>query len=232
VLAIEDQLPLVRTIRQAVASEGFLADVCHDSEGAQVLVMTRPYDLILLSLQLPSNQGFTLLRNLRRSGVSAPILVTIDSGSVVERVRCLDLGADGYMARPIDAMELAARIRAMVRRSSQNYENTIRVHDLEIDIVSRLVRRAGHAIRLTRREYALLQFLARHRGKVCSRAMIWQHLYDDQTVCKSNVVDVFIRFLRAKIDRDFSLPLILTRWGEGYLLRDEMALTMGEPEAS
>jgi DNA-binding response OmpR family regulator len=175
---------------------------------------------------LPNDQGLLLLRRLRRSGVQAPILAVIGNGSVRERVRCLDLGADGYLTRPLHAGELAARVRASVRRTDKDYDGVIRIHDLEIDTVARLVCRGGQLIRLTRREYELLHFLARHRGKVCSRATIWQHLYQEQPACTSNVVDVFIRFLRGKIDRGFDVPLIATCWGKGYLLRDEAMVAM------
>src|SRR5262249_10384195 len=160
----------------------------------------RSYDLVLLSMLLADSHGPLLLRRMRRGGVTTPILALLGTGSIPERVRCLDLGADGYLTRPIHADELAARARAMVRRSGQTWDTIIRVHDLEIDTGARAVWRAGRFIRLTRREYELLHLLAQHRGEVCSRAMIWQQLYDGQTVCTSNVVDVFIRFLRGKID--------------------------------
>jgi DNA-binding response OmpR family regulator len=232
VLVIDDQLPLVRTIRQALAPEGFTVDACYDSEEAFTRATTRPYDLILLSLLLPNDQGLLLLRRLRRSGVASAILALIGSGSVHERVRCLDVGADGYLTRPIHAAELVARARASVRRSGKEYDNLIRVFDLEIDTAARIVWRAGQFIHLTRREYDLLCFLARHRGQVCSRALICQHLYEEEAACKSNVVDVYIRFLRGKIDRGFDIPLITTCWGKGYMLRSDAVLALREPEAS
>jgi DNA-binding response OmpR family regulator len=125
------------------------------------------------------------------------------------------------MTKPFQLEELLARLRALIRRGHQIKDPVLRVHDLEIDTSARTVKRGGQAIHLTPREYALLQFLAYHRGKVVSRSMIWEHLYDEHDENTSNVVDVYIRYLRNKIDKGFNPPLILTRWGEGYLLRGE-----------
>lgn len=223
VLVVEDQLTSIQKIRQMLAPEGFEIDACETVTEAESHALVRSYDLILLSVALPEDQGFTLLHHLRRSGLATPILAMSDSGTVADRVRCLDMGADGYVAHAIHGSELVARIRALVRRHLPDAETVIRIHDLEIDTVDNVVRRAGQSIRLTRREYALLLLLARNRGKVCTRAMIWQHLYDPQTTSTSNVVDAFIRLLRVKIDRGFGKRLIVTRWGEGYMLRDEQA---------
>src|SRR5205823_1280190 len=213
-----------------LVAEGFAVDLSPSAGDAESKTRNLTYDLILLSLLLPGESGYQLLRDLRRGGVASPILAMIGNGSIPERVRCLDLGADGYIARPIHLLELTARVRAMLRRAHHVFEPVIRIYDLEIDTTTRIVRRAGQEIRLTRREYALLQFLAMNRGKVCSRALISEHLYDPDQECTSNVVDVFIRFLRGKIDKGFGFPLILTRWGQGYLLRDEApAAAKNEP---
>ncbi|MFQ3594007.1 MAG: response regulator transcription factor, partial [Gemmataceae bacterium] len=130
-------------------------------------------------------------------------------------------GADDYMTKPYQLSELLARLRALIRREHQIKDPVIRIYDLEIDTASRMVKRAGQSISLTPREYALLEFLAFHRGKVVTRRMIWDHLYDEQDESTSNVVDVYIRYLRNKIDKNFEPPLILTRWGEGYMMRGE-----------
>jgi len=220
-LVVEDQSTLAKTFRHTLVAEGFGVDVSPTAADAEHKTQNLTYDLILLSLLLPGESGYKLLRELRRGGVASPILAMIGNGSIPERVRCLDLGADGYISRPIHLMELTARVRAMLRRTHQVYEPILRIFDLEIDTTTRMVKRAGKEIRLTRREYTLLQFLAMNRGKVCSRALISEHLYDPEEECTSNVVDVFIRFLRGKIDKGFGFPLILTRWGQGYVLRDE-----------
>jgi DNA-binding response OmpR family regulator len=139
--------------------------------------------------------------------------------AVHDKVVGLDFGADDYLTKPFQLEELMARLRALLRRSHQVKDPMLRVFDLEIDTAARTVKRAGQTIHLTPREFALLQFLAFHRGKVVTRTMIWEHLYDEYDENTSNVVDVYIRYLRTKIDKGFDPPLILTRWGEGYMLR-------------
>jgi DNA-binding response OmpR family regulator len=172
---------------------------------------------------LPKVDGLTLLKEWRRSGMSSHVLVLTAKNSIEDKVHGLDLGADDYLTKPFQLQELLARLRALIRRGHQVKDPLLRVYDLEIDTAARTVKRAGHPIHLTPREYALLQFLAFHRGRVVSRSMIWEHLYDEHDENTSNVVDVYIRYLRTKIDKGFDPPLILTRWGEGYLLRAEDA---------
>ncbi len=170
---------------------------------------------------LPKKDGLTLLREWRSSGLSAHVLVLTAKGMLEDKVRGLDIGADDYLAKPFELEELLARLRALIRRTHQVKDPILRIRDLEIDTGARSVKRAGQTIHLTPREYALLQFLAYHRGKVVSRTMIWEHLYDEYDENTSNVVDVYIRYLRNKIDKGFDPPLIVTRWGEGYQLLGE-----------
>jgi DNA-binding response OmpR family regulator len=221
VLVVENQRPVLNLLRRALEEEGFEVDTTQDGEEAGYQVHTVSYDLVILSLTLPGDQAFALLRAWRRGGLKSPVLTLSAMGTVAERVHALDLGADDYLGRPFRIPELAAHVRALVRRAHRIPDPVLRVHDLEIDTNARTVKRAGRVIRLTRREYALLQFLAFHRGKVVTRSMIWEHLYNDQDENTSNVVDVYIRYLRNKMDRGFDMPLILTRWGEGYMLRGE-----------
>jgi DNA-binding response OmpR family regulator len=220
-LLVENQRPLLAALRRCLEEEGFQVDSASDSEEADYKARAVRYDAVVLSLLLPAEQGFTLLRLWRHAGLSRPILALSAAGSLAERIHCLESGADDYLCRPFQLMEFLARVRALLRRAHRVSDPVLRVRDLEIDTSTRTVKRAGRPIRLTRREYALLQFLAFHRGKVVSRSMIWEHLYNEQDETTSNVVDVYVRYLRAKIDRGFDTPLILTRWGQGYLLRGD-----------
>jgi DNA-binding response OmpR family regulator len=201
--------------------EGFAVDVAYDGEEGAYKAQTADYDVIVLDLMLPKEDGLSLLQRWRRAGLQSHVLVLTARGAIEDKVRGLDLGADDYLTKPFELTELLARMRALVRRGHQVKDPVLRVHDLEIDTASRTVKRAGKAIHLTPREYALLEFLAFHRGKVVTRSMIWEHLYDEHDENTSNVVDVYIRYLRNKIDKEFDSPLILTRWGEGYMLRGE-----------
>jgi DNA-binding response OmpR family regulator len=220
-LLIEDHKPLVRALKQGLEEEGFAVDTAYDGEEGSYKAQTAEYDVIVLDLMLPKQDGLSLLASWRRAGLKTHVLVLTARSSIDDKVRGLDQGADDYLTKPFQLEELLARIRALVRRGHQVKDPVLRIHDLEIDTASRTVKRGGQQIHLTPREYALLQFLAFHRGKVVSRSMIWEHLYDENDENTSNVVDVYIRYLRNKIDKGFDPPLILTRWGEGYLLRGE-----------
>jgi DNA-binding response OmpR family regulator len=221
VLLIEDHKPLVRALRQGLEEEGFAVDVAADGEEGDFKTRTAEYDVIILDLMLPKVDGLTLLQKWRREGIKTHVLVLTARGSIDDKVKGLDLGADDYLTKPFELNELIARLRALIRRNHQVKDPVLRVHDLEIDTAARTIKRGGKTIHLTPREFALLEFLAFHRGKVVSRSMIWEHLYDEQDENTSNVVDVYIRYLRNKIDKGFEPSLILTRWGEGYLLRGE-----------
>ncbi|MGL4550254.1 MAG: response regulator transcription factor [Gemmataceae bacterium] len=221
ILLVEDHKPLARALRQGLEEEGYSVDAALDGEEADVKARATGYDVIILDVMLPKVDGLTLLQNWRKDGIKAHVLMLTARSTVDDKVKGLDTGADDYMTKPYRLEELLARLRALIRREHQVKDPVIRVHDLEIDTSARLVRRAGQAIALTPREYALLEFLAFHRGKVATRSMIWEHLYDEQDESTSNVVDVYIRYLRNKIDKGFDPPLILTRWGEGYMMRGE-----------
>jgi DNA-binding response OmpR family regulator len=221
VLLVEDHKPLARALRQGLEEEGFAVDLAADGTEGDYKARSAEYDVVILDVMLPGIDGMTLLQRWRRDGLKAHVLVLTARGSTEDKVRGLDLGADDYLTKPFELEELLARLRALIRRNHQVKDPVLRAHDLEIDTTSRTVKRGGQPIHLTPREYALLEFLAYHRGKVVSRAMIWEHLYDEHDESTSNVVDVYIRYLRNKIDKGFELPLILTRWGEGYMLRGE-----------
>jgi len=222
VLLVEDTQPLLKALRQGLEEEGFAVDVATDGEEADVKCRSTSYDVIVLDIMLPKVDGITLLKRWRGAGINTHVLMLTAKGTTADKVTGLDTGADDYLSKAnLDLDELFARIRALVRRGHQQKDPVLRCYDLEIDTASRSVKRAGQTIHLTPREYALLEFLAFHRGKVVTRSMIWEHLYDEYDENTSNVVDVYIRYLRNKVDKGFDPPLILTRWGEGYMLRGD-----------
>ncbi|HEY3787715.1 MAG TPA: response regulator transcription factor [Urbifossiella sp.] len=219
VLLVEDHQPLLRALRQGLEEEGFAVDTATDGEEADVKCRTTGYDVVILDIMLPKIDGLTLLKKWRADGIATHVLMLTARGATGDKVHGLDTGADDYLTKPVDLDELFARIRALIRRGHHQKDPMLRCYDLEIDTGARTVRRAGQVIHLTPREYALLEFLAYHRGKVVTRSMIWEHLYDEYDENTSNVVDVYIRYLRNKVDKGFEPQLILTRWGEGYMLR-------------
>jgi DNA-binding response OmpR family regulator len=221
ILLVEDHRPLQRNLQRGLEDEGFAVDVASDGEEGNFKARTAEYDVIILDLMLPKIDGLTLLQGWRASGLATHVLVLTARTSIDDKVRGLDLGADDYLTKPFELEELLARLRALIRRNHQVKNPVLKIHDLEIDTATRTVRRGGELKQLTPREYALLEYLAFHRGKVVTRSMIWEHLYDEQDENTSNVVDVYIRYLRNKIDKGYETPLILTRWGEGYLLRGD-----------
>jgi len=214
VLLVEDHKPMLRAIKQGLEEEGFAVDVAADGEEGNYKARTANYDVIILDLMLPKIDGLTLLQQWRKDGINSHVLVLTAKGSIEDKVHGLDLGADDYLTKPFQWEELLARLRALIRRGHQVKDPVLRVHDLEIDTASRSVKRNGQPIHLTPREYALLQFLAYHRGKVVTRSMIWEHLYDEHDESTSNVVDVYIRYLRGKLGPG----RIITLRGAGYRL--------------
>jgi DNA-binding response OmpR family regulator len=230
VLLVEDQLPIVRAVRQGLEEEGFAVDTATDGEEADVKARTTPYDVIVLDVMLPKIDGLTLLKKWRRTGVTSHILMLTAKGAVGDKVGGLDGGADDYLTKPFEMDELLARVRALVRRGHKRKDPVIRVRDLTIDTAARTVSRGGKTIDLTPREYALLEFLAFHAGQVVPHETIWEHLYDEFDDPNSNLIAVYIRYLRKKIDHGFDPPLILSKWGVGYLLRGD-GPTDAEPVA-
>jgi len=220
VLIIEDYGPLRRALCNGLREAGFAVDASSDGQEGLWYAESNEYDVIVLDLMLPKIDGLTILKRLREAGRSMHILILTARDAVEDRVRGLDLGADDYLVKPFAFEELLARVRALVRREYKAKSPVIRVADLEIDTARRLVRRAGERIDLTAREYALLELLALRAGEVVTRTEIWEHLYDFDSCAQSNVVDVYVGYLRKKIER-LGLPrLIHTRRGQGYVLGD------------
>jgi len=217
-LVAEDHPSLARSLADGLREEGYAVDLTFDGEEAEHLVTVNTYDAVILDLMLPRRDGWQVLKTIRRHNPQLPVLCLTARDAVDDRVKGLDLGADDYLTKPFDWQELMARVRAVVRRGHGQASPVITIGDLEIDLGKKTVERAGQSINLSAREYALLEYLAHRQGQVVSRSEIWEHLYDQHDETISNVVDVYIGYLRAKIDRAHDVKLIHTRRGMGYVL--------------
>lgn len=215
-LLIEDYLPLVHSVGQGLREAGYAVDTATDGETGLASAETTKYDAVILDLMLPKLDGLTVLKRLRDQRNATPVLVLTARDRVEDRVSGLDLGADDYLVKPFAFTELLARVRAVIRRRYQTATSIVRVGDLEIDTAGRVVRGKNAPIILSAREYALLEYLATRRGQVVSRAEIWDHVYDFASEPSSNVVDVYIGYLRKKLDQGGCPGLIHTRRGQGY----------------
>ena len=220
-LVIEDYAPLRKAVVRALQEAGYAVDASGEGQEGLWYAQSNDYDLIVLDLMLPGLDGWSILRSLREEGIQTHVLILTARDAVEDRVEGLDLGADDYLVKPFALDELLARVRALLRRQYQAKSPLIKVADLELDQATRQVRRAGREIDLTRREYALLEYLALRAGEVVSRGDIWEHLYEFNSQAQSNVVDVYIGYLRKKLDRPGMVPLIHTRRGQGYWLGEE-----------
>jgi DNA-binding response OmpR family regulator len=218
VLLVEDYEPLARSVAQGLREAGYAVDRSADGEEGLWYAESNAYDAIVLDVMLPRMDGLTLLRTLREKKNPAAVLILTARDRLADRVSGLDAGADDYLVKPFEFAELLARLRALIRRRYRQGEAVIRIADLEVDTGARVVKRAGASIQLSAREYALLEYLALRRDQVVTRAEIWEHVYDFASDPSSNVVDVYIGYLRRKIDHDHEPKLIQTRRGQGYLL--------------
>ena len=221
ILVVEDYAPLRDSLALGLRDLGYAVDATGDGTDGLRRAQAHEYDAIVLDLMVPGTDGFEVLRALRAAGNDVRVLVLTARDAVSDRVAGLDLGADDYLVKPFAFEELAARIRALVRRRYQRADPTIRVADLEIDTRKRRVRRGGEAVELSAREYALLEYLASRPGHVVTRAEIFEHVYDGAGEPWSNVLDVYISHLRRKIDQGRTPKLIHTKRGIGYVLGEE-----------
>lgn len=219
-LIVEDERKMRDLLRQGLREEGFAVDVVGSGVEALSLAETKSYDAILLDVMLPGMDGFEICATLRGRGNKAPILMLTARSAVEDRVRGLDIGADDYLSKPFELAELLARIRALTRRPRTEPRTIFRVADLELDPVRHEVRRGGNPLDLTSKEFMLLAFLLRHANEVVTPRMILAHVWDFDHERGSNIVAVYINYLRKKVDQDFEPKLIHTVRGAGYALRD------------
>jgi len=216
VLVVEDEFKMARAIRRGLEQEGYAVDLAPDGEEGLHLAMENDYDAILLDVLLPRLDGFAVCDALRTRGRWAPVLMLTAREAINDRIRGLDVGADDYLTKPFAFGELLARLRALLRRGPSERPATLQVGDVELDPAAHTVRRAGQMVDLSPREFALLEFLMRHPGETLTRSRIQEHVWDYNYGGLSNVVDVYVGYVRRKLERPFGTPFIRTVRGVGY----------------
>jgi two-component system, OmpR family, copper resistance phosphate regulon response regulator CusR len=220
-LVVEDEEKVVRFVALGLRAERFAVDHARDGSTGLQMALDTSYDLLIVDLMLPELSGTELISRLRRHNTSVPIIVLTARDAVDDKVRNFEAGADDYITKPFAFAELLVRIKALLRRGQVNHSNSIYIAGLEIDRINHSVKRDGTTIRLTSKEYSLLEYLAVNTGRVLSRTMIVEHVWDQSFEGLTNIVDVYIRQLRAKIDEPFSQKLIRTVRRAGYTLSEE-----------
>ena len=223
ILIIEDEKDLAFIIKKGLEEEGYIVDEANDGEEGQYMAEHYPADVIILDIMLPKIDGLTLLSNIRKKAITTPVILLTARDAILDKIKGLDTGADDYLTKPFVFDELLARIRTLIRRQSAVKESVIRIDDLEINTATREVTRGGTPVTLSAREYALLEYLAYNKDNVVSRTDIVEHIYNEESDMDSNVVDVYINYLRNKLDKDRDHKLIHTVRGAGYMLKSGQA---------
>lgn len=219
-LLVEDERPLATMVRRGLEEHSYAVDVAVDGEEALAFASTEPYDMVILDVMLPDMDGFGVCRRLRADGYHLPILMLTARDTVDDRVAGLDSGADDYLVKPFDPRELFARVRALLRRERAERDPVLRVGDLHVNTTSREVVRKGQAVRLTTREYAILELFARNPNRVLTRDEIAEHVWPFDFTAMSNVIDVYIGCLRRKLGDTCEPRLLQTIRGAGYIMRE------------
>ena len=221
VLVIEDEKNLAKILKKGLEENGFAVDLSFEGEDGLFMAENYPYDAVLLDILLPKMDGLTILNKLRAKKIDVPVLMLTAKGELEDRIKGLSTGADEYIVKPFDFNELLARLKAVIRRSKSRPSPVIAINDLIIDTNSRTVRRADKEIKLAATEYNLLEYLALNSNRVISRTELTEHIYDTEFDLDSNVIDVYINYLRNKIDKGFRQQLIHTVRGAGYVLKGD-----------
>ena len=220
ILLVEDDKKVASFIRKGLEEEGYAVDVAADGEAGLFMGLDRLHDLIILDVMLPKKPGFQVLRELRQAKVATPVLMLTARDTVEDKVQGLDAGADDYLTKPFVFAELLARVRALLRRRAETRSPRLQVADLVLDPATRSVTRGGQPITLTNREFALLEYFMRNAGRVLTRTAITEHVWDYDFDSGTNVIDVYVNYLRKKIDAGHEPKLLHTVRGAGYVLRE------------
>ena len=220
ILVVEDEKKVASFLRRGLEAEHHEVDVAHDGDAGLARALATEYDLLILDVMLPRRDGLEVIRELRKQGRRMPILVLTARATLPDKVIGLDVGADDYLTKPFEFAEFLARVRALLRRGAPTTPPTLAVSNLTLDPVTRKVVRGGRHIELTPREYALLEFFMRHPGRVLSRALIAEHVWGVHFDSFTNVIDVYVNYLRRKIDAELEPKLLHTVRGVGYVLKD------------
>jgi two-component system copper resistance phosphate regulon response regulator CusR len=219
VLVVEDETKVGSFIKRALEEESYAVDLCEDGAQGLDLALSGSYDVIVIDLMLPNLPGLEILRRIRKEKIHTPVLILTAQSKVDQKVKGLDAGADDYLTKPFAIDELLARVRVLLRRGTAETPGVLQVDDLILNPATREVTRDGQRIDLTVKEYALLEYFMRHAGRVLTRPMISEHVWDQDFDTFTNVIDVYVNYLRNKIDRGRSRKLIHTIRGSGYMLK-------------
>jgi DNA-binding response OmpR family regulator len=223
ILVVEDEPKLASFIKKGLEEQSCEVDVAFDGQVGRTMALNNPYDVIILDVNLPKMNGFDVVQSIRQENIRIPVLMLTAMGSVDDKLTGFEAGADDYLVKPFEFRELMARLRALTKRSSDGglQANVIRVADLELDLNEKVARRGDKRIELTAKEFGLLEYFMRNRGRVVSRIDIAEKVWDIHFDTGTNVIDVYVNFLRKKIDKDFPTKLIHTVIGMGYMLKEE-----------
>jgi two-component system copper resistance phosphate regulon response regulator CusR len=225
ILVIEDELKLARALKEGLEAEKYQVSLAHTGEEGFYVAQTESFDLLILDVMLPGRSGLEILATMRRRGLATPVLMLTARDAIEDRVNGLDAGADDYLVKPFAFPELLARVRALSRRQSYDTTETLRIADLQLDVIGRTVIRGGQALELTAREFELLEYLLRHQGQVVSREMLTREVWKEagRHTPLDNVIDVHLARLRRKVDDPFTEKLVHTVRGVGFVIRQEQS---------